>query len=227
MHMVTDQPFGEFVSARYTSLLRAAYLLTGDRGHAEDLVQSALVRTYLGWRRLREPANAEAYTRATMIRLATRWRRRRWSGEVPTGELPEPAGRDHTAAVDDADLVRRALLGLPWAQRTVLVLRYFADQTEAEIAATLGVSVGTVKSRASRGLAALRAAGVHAVPNDAAPGAAAAGAAPGLAWPGPTPDPAAPDPTGADPTAANPAGADPTGANRAGANPAGAEETSR
>ena len=157
-----EREFAEFVGARYSSLLRTAYLLTGDRGHAEDLAQSALVRTFQAWRRLADPANAEAYTRATMIRLAMRWRRRRWTGEMPTAVLPERMAGDHAGTVKQAELLRRALLGLPWSQRAVLVLRYYADQSEAEIAAALGCSVGTVKSRASRGLAGLRAAGVLA-----------------------------------------------------------------
>jgi RNA polymerase sigma-70 factor (sigma-E family) len=158
--MSSEQQFGDFVSARYPSLVRTGYLLTGDRGHAEDLVQSALERTYLSWRRLRESANAEAYTRTVMVRLALRWRRRRWSGEIPTGELPESPGPDPVSALDEADVLRRALLRLPLPQRAVLILRYYADLPEAEIATVLGCSVGTVKSRASRGLDALRAAGV-------------------------------------------------------------------
>jgi RNA polymerase sigma-70 factor (sigma-E family) len=158
--MHTDQQFGEFMSARYASLVRTGYLLTGDRGLAEDLVQSALERTYLHWHRLRERESAEAYTRTTMVRLAIRWRRRRWTGEVPTGELPELADRDHAAAAEDADLMRRALLQLPVSQRAVLVLRFYADQSEAETAAALGCSLGTVKSRTYRALRTLRTTGV-------------------------------------------------------------------
>ena len=159
--MSAEQQFADFVSARYPSLVRTGYLLLGDRGHAEDLVQSALERTYLAWRRLHEAANAEAYTRTVMIRLATRWRRRRWTGEIPTGDLPELPGADPAAGLDEADLLRQALLRLPLGQRAVLVLRYYADLPETEVAAVLGCSVGTVKSRAARGLDALRAAGVR------------------------------------------------------------------
>lgn len=157
--MHTDLQFGEFMSARYASLVRTGYLLTGDRGLAEDLVQSALERTYLSWRRLRERESAEAYTRTTMVRLAVKWRRRRWTGEIPTGELPERAHHDPTGVADDADQLRRVLLRLPVAQRAVLVLRFYADQSEVETAAALGCSVGTVKSRTNRALRALREAG--------------------------------------------------------------------
>ncbi len=155
-----ERAFAEFVTARYSGLVRIGYLLTGDRGKAEDLVQHALLGTYRSWRRLDAPANAEAYTRASMVRLAARWRGRRWRAEVPTEPLPEVAVGDHGPVVVTAEAVRRALAALPANQRAVLVLRYFDDRSEAEIARLLGCSVGTVKSRASRALAALRAAGL-------------------------------------------------------------------
>lgn len=155
-----DAPFRQFVAARYSSLVRTAFLLTGDRGHAEDLVQSALLRTYGAWRRLDDPGNAEAYTRKVMVRLATRWRRRRWHGEQPARVLPETRIEDPATAVDLANAVRAALLQLPVGQRAVLVLRFYEQRTEIEIADLLGCSVGTVKSRASRALAALRAGGL-------------------------------------------------------------------
>lgn len=157
--MAADPAFEEFVAARYASLVRTGYLLTGDRGHAEDLVQHALARTYLSWGRLDEVANAEAYTRTVMVREVVRWRRR-WRSEVPTDPLPEPVGGDHASTVDIVQAVRRALAMLPVAQRAVLVLRYFDDLSEAQIAELLGCSPGTVKSRCSRALAALRAAGL-------------------------------------------------------------------
>ncbi|MBO0870502.1 MAG: SigE family RNA polymerase sigma factor [Micromonosporaceae bacterium] len=159
-----EPAFEEFVAARYPSLVRTGYLLTGDRGHAEDLVQHALAHTYLAWNRLDEVANAEAYTRTVMVRQVVRWRRR-WRSEVPTDPLPEPTGTeptgaDHASTVETAQAVRRALARLPAAQRAVLVLRYFDDLSEAQIAEVLGCSPGTVKSRSSRALAALRAAGL-------------------------------------------------------------------
>jgi RNA polymerase sigma-70 factor (sigma-E family) len=158
-----DEPpgFAEFVAARYSALCRSAYLLIGDRGYAEDLVQSALSKTFAAWNRLQAVGAAEAYTRTTMVRLAGRWGRRRWHGEIPDADVMPAeqvgdAGDDVATAID----VQVALSKLPWAQRAALVLRFFDDLSEAQVAQTLGCSPGTVKSRVSRGLAGLRAAGV-------------------------------------------------------------------
>jgi RNA polymerase sigma-70 factor (sigma-E family) len=136
--------------------VRTAYLLTGDRHQAEDLVQQCLMSTYRSWARLESPASAAAYTRTSMVRQAVRWRGRRWRGEVPTGDLPPVAVGDRTAEVELAEQVRRALLTLPARQRAVLILRYLDDLSEAEVATVLRCSVGTVKSRASRALRILR-----------------------------------------------------------------------
>ena len=155
-----DGAFVDFVAGTYAGLVRTGYLLTGDRGLAEDLVQQCLMTTYRAWRRLDDPANAEAYTRTSMVRLAIRWRRRRWRGEVPTDPMPEASVGDHASGVAVAEVVRRALAALPSAQRAVLVLRFFDDRSEQEIATMLRCSVGTVKSRASRALSALRAQGL-------------------------------------------------------------------
>jgi RNA polymerase sigma-70 factor (sigma-E family) len=159
--------FEAFVSARYPSLVRAASLVALDRSVAEDLVQAALIRTYLHWPLLRTPAAAESYTQTTFVRLALRSRRRRWLGERPTSPLPERPAADQFAASDDADMVRRALAQLLPEQRAVLVLRYYLQWSEAEIASALDCSPGTVKSRASRALAALRDGGLltASVPN--------------------------------------------------------------
>jgi RNA polymerase sigma-70 factor (sigma-E family) len=141
----------------YPALLRRAVLLVGDRGHAEDLVQVSLTSAYAHWRRVREP---DAYVRTVMARKAIGWRARRWRGELPTDPMPDAAS---VGVADDPDLgrvVRQALLSLPPAQRAVVVLRYFDDCSEAEIAAALRCSTGTVKSRASRALAALRDSGL-------------------------------------------------------------------
>jgi len=159
--LARDDEFAAFVAARYRALVRTGLLLAKDRGHAEDLAQSALIRTYLAWSRLRDPENAEAYARRTLLRLALRARQRRWSGEVATGRMPDlPEGEGHSGGGDLALDVRRALAVLPISQRAVLVLRYLDDQTEAETARLLGISPGTVKSRAARGLAKLRQAGL-------------------------------------------------------------------
>lgn len=152
--------YADFVRSRYSALARSAFLLTGDRGHAEDLVQSALIVALKSWDRLETP---EPYVRRTMVRLARRAYRRRWRGELPTqwdrlphtrSSEPEPL-ETATAAVD----AQRLLTALSWDQRAVLVLRFFDDLSERETAAVLGCSEGTVKSRTSRALAKLRASG--------------------------------------------------------------------
>lgn len=172
---MTDDEFAAFVDARYLALLRFGALLAGDPGHGEDLVQSALMRTYP---RLRSIGDApEAYVRQVMVRLAWRSARRRWWGERPTSELPDVAADDAIGRYADADAVWAALRRLPAGQRVVLVLRYWADLSESEIAAQLGCSPGTVKSRAARALAALRAdPSLHPASSDAAGETAASSA---------------------------------------------------
>jgi RNA polymerase sigma-70 factor (sigma-E family) len=155
-----EAAFTEFVARSYVALVRTGYLLTGDRGHAEDLVQQCLMTTYRSWHRLHGPDSAEAYTRTSMVRQAVRWRSRRWRGEVPTHDMPEVPISDRTADVELAEQVRRALMALPPKQRAVLVLRFFDDRAETEVATILRCSVGTVKSRASRALATLRSLGL-------------------------------------------------------------------
>lgn len=148
------------MAARYGPLLRAARLLALDRSLAEDLVQAALARTFAHWRSLRDPAAAEAYTHTTMVRLAIRDRKRKWTGERPTGQLPEPPAADEYAARDTALSVRTALATLPIELRAVLVLRYYVELSEAEVAHVMNCPVGTVKSRANRALSALRDSGL-------------------------------------------------------------------
>ena len=152
--------FAEFVNSRYPALVRSGVLLTGDRGHGEDLTQEALVKTYRAWRRLHQQGDPEAYTRQVMVRAAWRAGRRLWRREVPAAVLPDRAADgdayDHR---DTSALVLEALRALPAGQRVVLVLRYWAGLSEQEIAAQLGCSTGTVKSRASRAIAALRQSG--------------------------------------------------------------------
>lgn len=148
-----DAEFAEFVATSSRSLTRTAYLLCGDRTLADDLVQEALLRTYLAWRRVRHDS-AIGYTRRVMVNLnIDRWRRR---PPVPA-ELAEQPTTDHgPAQVDDRDQIVRLLAGLPTQQRRVIVLRYFDDLSEAATAELLGISAGAVKSASSRGLAALR-----------------------------------------------------------------------
>jgi RNA polymerase sigma-70 factor (sigma-E family) len=147
--------FRAFVEQHWAPLVRTAYLLTGDRGHAEDLVQSALEKTHRRWSRVSGMDAPVAYVRRAMVNTATSWRRRRRVSEVPLLLTDSPAG-DPYAPVDQRQQMLAALRTLPPRTRAVLVLRYFADLSEAETAEALGCSVGSVKSQASRGLARLR-----------------------------------------------------------------------
>ncbi|MEV4693155.1 SigE family RNA polymerase sigma factor [Micromonospora echinospora] len=148
-----DAGFRDFVEVRYTDLLRTAYLLTGDRDAAADLVHEALIKVMRNWRRMDEPM---AYVRRAMVNERTsRWRRLRLR-ELLTSSVPERPGPDSTEHVAVRDELLTALDRLPVRMRTVLVLRYWEDLPEAEVAAVMGCAVGTVKSQAARGLARLR-----------------------------------------------------------------------
>ncbi len=151
-----EQVFRDFVAARSPALQRTAYLLVGDWGLAEDLVQTALIKTYLAWRGRDGVAAIEAYARTVLIHTAGRWWRRRWRGERPAAVLPDRSVPDGTEDSAERDRVWRAILSLPSRQRAVLVLRFYEDLTEAQTAHLLGVSVGTVKSHTARALGALR-----------------------------------------------------------------------
>ncbi|BEL11007.1 SigE family RNA polymerase sigma factor [Actinoplanes sichuanensis] len=151
--------FSDFVRTRTPSLLRTAFLLTGDRHLAEDLVQDALARTHRAIRRLSgDGGHYEAYTRTAMYHLqVSRWRRRRVAESLP-GELQEIAdpSSDHSGRVSLQIALHRALSRLTPRQRAVLVLRFFEDRSEGEAADMLGCSVGTVKSQTNKALARLR-----------------------------------------------------------------------
>ena len=145
--------FEEFVSARRGALLRTAYLLTGHHHDAEDLVQTALIKVVPKWARIKD--QPEPYVRRVIARESVNvWRRRRWR-EVTTDVLPEAL---HPGGADSADHIAllEELRRLSPRQRAVLVLRYFDDFTEADTAAALGISVGTVKSHARDALMRLR-----------------------------------------------------------------------
>jgi RNA polymerase sigma-70 factor (sigma-E family) len=152
---VSRVPFDEFVAVRGQALQRTAYLLTGDWGHAEDLLQTALARAYPRWERI-VGDDPDAYLRRVLVNTWSSWWRRRWRGEVPTGQLRDRPAPDEYAAADRRDAVRAALARLPRRQRAVVVLRFHEDLTEAQTAALLGISVGTVKSQAAKALAKLR-----------------------------------------------------------------------
>jgi RNA polymerase sigma-70 factor (sigma-E family) len=156
----SEAAFEEFVLGRQAALFRTAFLLTGDRGHAEDLLQGALERTYQHWQRVAAAGNPDAYVRRIVVNLANdRWRSRRHVVEQGLDAAAAASVRDCQAEqVESRDLVVRALRRVPVRMRTVLVLRYFEELSETETAAVMGCSVGTVKSQAARGLERLRAA---------------------------------------------------------------------
>ena len=145
--------FEAFVLARRDALLRTAYLLTGDHHDAEDLVQSSLIKVVPKWTRIKD--RPEPYVRRVLARESVnRWRGRRWR-ELTTDVLPEAMHNDSPDSTDSIALLQD-LRRLSPRQRAVLVLRYFDDLTEADTAAALGISVGSVKSHASDALARLR-----------------------------------------------------------------------
>ncbi|GAA3220927.1 SigE family RNA polymerase sigma factor [Dactylosporangium siamense] len=151
-----DERFEAFVADVGPYLLRVALLLSGDWSHAEDLVQTTFERTYRSWERACA-AGPRAYARKVLVNLRIdRWRRRRREVLTSLDALPDLATPSHADAVDSRNEVVRALADLPLAQRRVVVLRHLLDLTEAETAAELGVSVGTVKSHNARALARLR-----------------------------------------------------------------------
>ena len=152
--MAKEEDFDAFVVARSPALLRTAYLLVGDEGLAEDLLQSTLTKSWFAWKRI--TGEPEPYVRRVLVTTSASWWRRRWTRETPTAELPErrgPAGADGAVELQDLwDAIGR----LPRRQRAVVVLRYMEDRTEVETAHLLGCSVGTVKSQCAKALAKLR-----------------------------------------------------------------------
>lgn len=154
---MNEAEFTDFVTHRAPALLRTAFLLCGgDRGAAEDLLQDVLERTYPRWRRIRD--KPESYLRAALANAAAnRWRTRsRRVTEVPLEQATAATRTGHEDRIADHDEVIRALRQLPPRMRAVLVLRFFDDMSEADVAKALHCSVGTVKSQASRGLVRMR-----------------------------------------------------------------------
>jgi RNA polymerase sigma-70 factor (sigma-E family) len=154
-----ERDFEEFVVACWPRLCRAAYLLTGDRSDAEDLAQTALARTYAAWSRVRR-ADAFAYVRKVMVNAnVDRHRRRRLVEQPHDDSRPgsDPGAHDAgLAAADDRDEVISLLDRLTARERAVVVLRFYCDASESEVADQLGIRPGTVKSTSARALAKLR-----------------------------------------------------------------------
>ena len=160
MSATTDAEFTEFVDADHAYLSRAAYLMVGDRSVAEDLLQEALIRTYRNWRKV-QPGMARAYCRRIMLNLTTdRWRRKRF--EAPNIIEPDALTSSWSAAgyaeVEHRDDIARQLAHLNPRERAIVVMRYYSDLSEADVAAELGLPLGTVKSTCHRALQRLRAA---------------------------------------------------------------------
>ena len=150
-----DRDFDAFVAARLAALVRFAYALTGDLGHAEDIVQTALVKTYLATRR-QVPDDPDAYVRRAVVSAnLSRFRRRRIVEDL-VDILPDRSAADELAQVERQEALANLLADLSRRQRTVMVLRYQEDWSEAQIAAAMGVSPGTVKTLASRAIGILR-----------------------------------------------------------------------
>lgn len=152
--------FDEFVGARGPALIRLAFLLSGDAHLAEDLVQTALAKAYRHWRRFGDDDNPEAYVRKIIVREHASWWRRASSREVISESPSSPSGLDQVDDVADrvveTDATWAMLATLPHRQRAVLVLRFYLDQSDVQIAELLGCSPGTVRSSASRALTTLR-----------------------------------------------------------------------
>jgi RNA polymerase sigma-70 factor (sigma-E family) len=151
-----DPSFREYVATRSASLLRMAYLLTHNRADAEDLVQAALAKAYQAWDRIEDRGAVDGYVRRALVNTHISWWRRRRVEEYPTDDIPEQAVTDHAGDSELQDALRRAIERLPRRMRAAVVLRYYEDMSEAEIAGVLGVSQGTVKSTVSRAVAKLR-----------------------------------------------------------------------
>ena len=149
-----DEEFADLVHACWAGLYRTAYLMLGDAAEAEDLVQTALAKTYANWRRVRSVEAAPGYARTTMVNTAASWfRKKGWRNARPTETLPETA---HETDPTLRPTVLDALTLLPPRQRAVIVLRYYEDLSVAQVATALGITDGTVKSQTSEALNRLR-----------------------------------------------------------------------
>lgn len=153
--MQHDEEFTAFAAARWGDFVRAGVVLGCRLEDAQDLAQTTLLRCHTAWSRVQRAEDRDAYVYRILLNCHRDSRRRRWSGEQPSDDVPEQAHPDGTAEIDASDAVRRALGDLPTPQREVVVLRHLAGLSEARTAEVLGIAPGTVKSRLSRALAAL------------------------------------------------------------------------
>jgi RNA polymerase sigma-70 factor (sigma-E family) len=156
MNEQLDGEFRDFMHARWPAMVRLAYALTGDQGHAEDVAQTAFARAYASWPKVRRTGNPEAYVRQIVINENRNRFRKQRVAERLTDSLPERGSTDATRDYDERSALIAALQRLGPKQRAVVVLRYWLGLTESEAAIALNCSVGTIKSQASRALASLR-----------------------------------------------------------------------
>ncbi len=156
MSAAADEEFAEFMRGRWPAMVRLAYGLTGDRGHAEDVAQAAFARAYASWSRVRRAGNPDAYVRRIVINENRKRFRKHRVTEDLRGVLPETGATAKVADPAEHDDLLSVLRRLGPRQRAVVVLRYYLGMSEAETANELNCSVGTVKSQASRALATLR-----------------------------------------------------------------------
>ncbi|MGV9387093.1 SigE family RNA polymerase sigma factor [Nonomuraea sp. NPDC003707] len=150
-----DDGFADYVAHRHLRLCRMAYLLAHDWGTAEDLVQTALAKAWLAWRRIE--GNPDPYVYRIIVNTHTSWWHRRWRAEVPTKTFPEAGDpRDAAAVVDDQAALWSAISALSPRQRAVIVLHYFEGRPLTQVADIIGCSLGAVKSQLNRALTRLR-----------------------------------------------------------------------
>ena len=151
--------FREYVEARSPALLRTAWMLTGDASTAEDLLQTALARTWPHWQRISTGGTPDAYVRTVMVRLNSSWRARFWNREHPYADPGDEGvvfADDEHRRTDDRVVLVAALAALPVRQRQAVVLRYFDDLSVEVVAEIMGSSTGTVKSQTAKALSKLR-----------------------------------------------------------------------
>ena len=159
MRQTSEADYSEFATTAWPRLYRTAVMIVGDRQLAEDLVQSALVKTYLAWPRLREADKAHAFTRRVMVNLSHDWfRKHSWTHEktVDVTAHDTESSDDHSSGLVDRVALADVLASLPMGQRSVVALRFLDDLSVQETADLLNVTAGTVKSQTSAALAALR-----------------------------------------------------------------------
>jgi RNA polymerase sigma-70 factor (sigma-E family) len=158
MRSHAEAEFKEYVAARSHALWHTAYLMCGDAHHAEDLVQTALMKLYGAWHKVERSESREAYVRRILVRCLIDEKRRGWRREHPVASLPEVAvaGGFDGVETGERDAALRALAQLAPRQRATLVLRFWEDQSIEQTAHAMGCSTGTVRSQTARGLATLR-----------------------------------------------------------------------